>query len=296
MTYLYNPIFCPNHTERYPPFMTGKTIEEYILCRILKEKPAINFVYVPVLWTNLIWKSAREIKGIHERYSKFIHQLVRSNPRKRLVTVCQNDDGPIFPVPEHTVVFGGSTGHVPLPLIYEDKTDYLENLPRKEFKDKSLLCSFVGSLTNSANSSVREILLNKLQNNDNFHFSHDGWQLKVDEQRQQEFTETTLNSKFCLAPRGYGRSSFRFFEAFLLRSIPVYVWDDINWLPYKDRIDYDKFSIVLHIGDCDKLESILTSIDEEKYQDMWREYEKIKHLFTLDGFYNYFIDFCKTHR
>ena len=37
-----------------------------------------------------------------------------------------------------------------------------------------------------------------------------------------------LDSKFALAPRGFGRSSFRFFEIFKLGTIPIYVWNDSN--------------------------------------------------------------------
>jgi len=244
----------------------------------------------------MIWKPNNEKTKIYKFYHKLINQLIQSNPSERFITICQNADGPIFPIPNNTIVWGGSVGHIPMPLIYEDKTNYLENLPKKKFIDKSILCSFVGSMTTSTTSKVRETIHNKLKNNKNFYFSTDNWQLEVDNKRQQYFVDITLDSKFCLAPRGYGRSSFRFFEAFLLKSIPIYIWDDVNWLPYKERIDYSKFCIVLNITDIDKLESMLINIDEEKYQDMWREYEKIKHYFTLDGLYNYFIDFCKTHQ
>ena len=289
-------ILCPTHAHKYPPFINDKTIEEYILNRISKEKPDLNFIYIPILWTNMIWKPNNEKTKIYKFYHKLINQLIQSNPSERFITICQNDDGPIFPIPNNTIVWGGSVGHIPMPLIYEDKTNYLENLPKKKFIDKSILCSFVGSMTTSKTSKVREIIHDKLKNNKNFYFSTDNWQLEVGKKRQQDFVDITLDSKFCLAPRGYGRSSFRFFEAFLLKSIPIYIWDDIKWLPYKERIDYDKFCIVLNITDIDKLESILINIDEEKYQDMWKEYEKIKHYFTLDGLYNYFISFCKTHQ
>lgn len=96
----FNPILCPTHTHKYPPFINDKTIEEYILNRILKEKPDLNFIYLPILWTNIIWKPSREKKYISKFYYNLIKQLAQSNPNKRFITICQNDDGPIFPRPK----------------------------------------------------------------------------------------------------------------------------------------------------------------------------------------------------
>ena len=110
-----------------------------------------------------------------------------------------------------------------------------------------------------------------------------GWTPEVNRQLQEVFLETTVNSRFALAPRGYGRSSFRFFECFLLGTIPVYVWNDVNWLPFQDSIDYNRLCVVLHVSELHKLEQILTSIDENQYRQMWAYYETIKHLFTLEG-------------
>lgn len=90
-------------------------------------------------------------------------------------------------------------------------------------------------------------------------------------------------SKFTLAPRGYGRSSFRFFECFLLGSIPIYIWNDINWLPFQKIIDYNKLCIVIHISQIDELENIINNIDENNYMNMWSYYNEIKHLFELEG-------------
>lgn len=36
-----------------------------------------------------------------------------------------------------------------------------------------------------------------------------------------------------VCPRGLGRSSFRLYEVLQMGYIPVHVWDDCEWLPYK---------------------------------------------------------------
>jgi hypothetical protein len=110
-----------------------------------------------------------------------------------------------------------------------------------------------------------------------------GWTPSVNKQNQDTFIQTTLNSKFAFAPRGYGRSSFRFFECFKLGTIPIYVWNDINWLPFQDQIDYNKCCISLHVSELATLEEKLLSITENDYMKMWDYYQTIKHFFTLEG-------------
>ena len=75
-----------------------------------------------------------------------------------------------------------------------------------------------------------------------------GWTNKINKDLQKVFMNVTISSRFALAPRGYGRSSFRFYEIFELGTIPIYIWNDKNWLPFQDVIDYNKLCIVLHIS------------------------------------------------
>jgi len=127
-------------------------------------------------------------------------------------------------------------------------------------------------------------MFEKFQNNESFFMINSGgWTNQVNDLLQTMFINATINSKFALAPRGYGRSSFRFFECFLLGTIPIYIWNDKNWLPFQDVIDYDKLCIVIHINEIDQLEKILKNIDELKYNNMWKYYDEIKHLFELEG-------------
>jgi hypothetical protein len=148
-----------------------------------------------------------------------------------------------------------------------------------------MLCSFIGNITsNSITPNVRQEMFNLLQYNPNFKLINSGgWTPSVNKSLQDIFISTTIDSKFSLAPRGYGRSSFRFFECFQLGTIPIYLWNDVEWLPFKNIIDYNKLCISLHISQLDKLETILLSIDEIKYNKMFDYYNEIKYLFELDG-------------
>ena len=292
---LKNHLFYCKNKDTYPPFKNGLYLEEYFFKKIFEEKPTLKRKYIPALWTNF------QIEGWF-RYKKndmqkSLNEWIENNPSENgYFTIAQYDDGPLLDLPEDTIVYGACSGNVPLPLIYQDINNTLINKPRKNFMEKKILCSFVGSKSagNKAKPLVRYEMHNKLRNNKNFLLSFtNGWTPIVNSQKQHNFIETTLNSKFALAPRGYGRSSFRFFEIFQLGSIPVYLWNDEEWLPFKDKINYSKICISLNINNIDKLEDILLSITEEQYNNMYNEYLKIKHYFTLEGMCNRIIELNK---
>ena len=52
-------------------------------------------------------------------------------------------------------------------------------------------------------------------------------------------------SRVCLAPRGYGGSSFRLFEAMLLGVVPLVIGDH-DTRPFKRFVDWDSCSLFTH--------------------------------------------------
>jgi hypothetical protein len=280
--YLFN---VPNK-DTYPPFKNGLYLEEYFLKKYKENKIVLNRIYIPCLWTN--FQIHPDFQKKKEQMQNELNEFINNNPSKNgYFTVIQYDDGSLLKLPKNTIIYGACSGNIPISLIYQDLSNTLENIQKKSFKEKVLLCSFVGRLTHK----VRHIINSKYSNNTNFKFiSENTWSPIVNENKQEDFIYNTINSKFALAPRGYGRSSFRFFEIFKLGTIPIYIWDDINWLPYQDILDYTKFSIVLNINEIDKLEEILLNINENKYNEMILEYKKNKYWFSLDGMYDYIIN------
>jgi len=296
---IQNPLFYCKNPDTYPPFKNGLYLEEYFLKRIKDENPKLKRKYIPALWTNFqVQHWFKDIKK-QEEMQKSLNEWIENNPSENgYFTIVQFDDGPRLNIPENTIIYGACSGNVPIPLIYQDINNTLIKIPRKSFKDKHILCSFVGSKSagNKAKPLVRFEMHNKLRNNKNFLLSFtNGWTPIVSVEKQYNFINTTLNSKFALAPRGYGRSSFRFFEIFQLGSIPIYLWNDEEWLPFKDKIDYNKICISINIKDIHKLESILLSITEQQYNNMYNEYLKIKHYFSVEGVYNYLKNKYKTN-
>ena len=285
-----SPLFYCRNKDTYPPFKNGLYLEEYFLRKINSENPELKRKYIPALWTNF------QIEGWFDSKKNEMQQIlnnwIQENPSENgYFTIVQYDDGPKLNIPTNTIVYGACHGNIPIPLIYEDNRNTFENIPKKQFNEKSILCSFVGNITsNHVMPNVRVEMFNILSNNQNFRLINSGgWTPDVNKDLQNIFIQTTINSKFALAPRGYGRSSFRFFECFQLGTIPIYIWNDINWLPFQDKIDYNKLCIVIHVSKLNDLYSIISSITEEEYNNMFNYYNEIKHLFELEGMSNQII-------
>jgi len=277
----FTKIWKPSTAMVNPPFKKGRYLEEYFSQYYTKNKiefDGMKFQYIDILWTNIYCnKLCKGIQFSEEDLQKYIDIVYPEDPNIKYFTVVQYADGVLRKIPKGAIVFSaGGVGDIKLPLIYEDTSEELKKHPKLKFSDKTILCSFVGKLSTF---KLRDQIYGKIKNIKDFSFH-------IDAKGTQTYKDVTSKSKFSLAPRGYGRSSFRFWEVYLLGSIPVYIYDDICWLPFQDEIDYDKIAIVLHINEIDKLETILTSIDEIKYQEMWNEYNKIKEKFTLEGMCN----------
>jgi hypothetical protein len=275
----------------YPPFKNGRYMEEYFYDYVMSHKDEINSerVYIPAFWTNLqIHPNFQSMKSNYDILLKRAYSLMPEDTK--YFTIVQNDLGVELTLPPNTLVFGACFGDIPLPLIYEDTTNRLLNTTRSFYRKH--LASFVGTHTTHP---LRNKLFLQIGRKPNFKFDSKGdWSNVIPERLAENFINTTLSSKFCLAPRGFGRSSFRFFEAMLLDTVPVYFWDDIEWLPYKDILDYSKFSVSIHDNDIPRTAEILKSISNEKYVSMLEELKRVRHHFTLEGMSEYIFNKIKV--
>jgi hypothetical protein len=276
-----NELFYCKSPDTYPPFKNGLYLEEYFL---QTEKPITKRKYIPALWTN--FQVSPWFRDKKEEMQRSLDKWFRENPSEYgYFIVVQHDDGPQLKLPPNTVIYGACCGMVPIPLIYQDVENTLSRKTKIPFREKTILCSFVGNrTTNQVLPNVRETIFHKFAQNPRIVlYDSGGWTPNVNGGLQKIFINITQTTKFALAPRGYGRGSFRFYECFQLGTIPVYVWNDFEWLPYKNIIEYKRLCISIHVSELDDLESILESITETKYNEMFEYYEEIKHLFELDG-------------
>lgn len=286
-------LFRTKSPHTYPPFKNGYYLEEYFYKYVLENRELFNTidaVYIPVYWTNL------QVSGDYESKKEYYNEFLKEQYAKyakdtKYFTIVQHDDCVLLNVPESTIIFGACSGHVPLPLIYEDKNKTLETIQNNNNPEKVITCSFVGSQTHAIRTK-----LDILKGLPKYLIQTKGWDVNVDVNNANNFISIALHSAFTLAPRGYGRSSFRFFECFLLNTIPIYIYDDVNWLPYQDILDYSKFSIVLHESEMESLPIVLESISIEKQKEMLLEVENHKQYFSLEYMCNYICDTLKKNK
>eukprot|EP00667_Euglena_gracilis_P007127 EG_transcript_7193 len=58
---------------------------------------------------------------------------------------------------------------------------------------------------------------------------------------------------FGFAGRGHGRTSFRLMELLQAGTIPLYVYDDVPWLPYHPKVDWNRFALFHSLSELDLL-------------------------------------------
>ena len=110
------------------------------------------------------------------------------------------------------------------------------------------------------------------------------WTAEVPQDNFNEFIDISQRSEFCLAPRGYGKNSFRFYEVMQLGSIPVLVYDE-EWLPFKKYIDWNEFCVLVEEKDIPNLKTKLQSYSKEQKDQMLTKGKKIyKEYFSMEGF------------
>lgn len=264
---MFDNIWFPSCLNIYPPLLKGKLIETRFYEYVTNNNITLNRKYINIGWTNLYCNS--QFKGKHFNQKKLQLDLDSLPNKDKYFTILQYDCNIRERIPENTVVFGGSEGTYPIPLLY-DNNEIFKNVEVKSWSEKNIFCSFVGQHSHP----LRQKVFNYIEGKKQYYY----YRSDQDKVNTQLFIDTTINSKFCLAPRGFGRSSFRFFEALKLGSVPIYIWDDKIWLPFQDRIDYNKLAIVINVSELENLDNILTSITEEKYNSMIAYAEENKHI------------------
>jgi hypothetical protein len=134
------------------------------------------------------------------------------------------------------------------------------------------------------------MLYSAYNNNPKYYFSAKNHSPSVSQQDLNNFLNITSRSIFSLCPRGYGKSSFRLYEVMQLGSIPVFIFDD-KWIPFEDEIDWNDFSVLLHINDLSRLDEILSSFTEEKINQMQNNlYKYWIENFTMESIFKKILD------
>jgi len=262
---------CP---KPYPPHQKGMVIEEAMHDFIKKNKvrKKSEFIYIPLYWTNIYAIRNCYLKP-QDDIQEFLDGLEHSH---KYFTVVQNDDGIHESVPDNVLIFSaGGNGHIPVPLT-------CDRHKIKNNKKRDIKVSFVGAIhySDSYESNLTRFYMQKELSKYN--------DFVIMEHRLRNFDialfeDLTSRSVFTLCPRGYGRTSFRLYEAMNMGSIPIYIYDEL-FLPYLDELNWEDFSILCHVDDIKDLPDIINNHTEDEIR---KKQEIIKNIydeyFSMEG-------------
>jgi hypothetical protein len=222
----------PRSPFRYPEYACDFGIEQDFLAFLEKEYPLTvetideaDYVYIPFFWTRYHLQNNYGSTGLDELQAA-INEI--SGLGLPTFTVCQYDDGPLVNL-ENCRIFLGSRKtqeHLDAPLL-------ATRLPGGfVVNDSKFAFNFIGRRDTH---DIRGELATSIESMENGFVCFD----RVSPRR---YSKILRQSEITLAPRGYGGSSFRFYEAIQAGSVPWLI-GDIDSRPFKNQIDWDKCSL-----------------------------------------------------
>jgi hypothetical protein len=169
-----------------------------------------------------------------------------------------------FDIPPNLFVLSqGGKGHVPLLLFAKELRP--EDFPIRTTYDFDMI--FLGTRRHHPiRRTMTQLLRTKYSNTSIVSFARVGWM------------EGFARAKLVMCPRGYGRSSYRIGEVLQMGMIPMYIYNDLVWLPYYDSINWSSFAYVAHISDLEAVLERATAeltVEEVKRrrERVWSMYE-----------------------
>lgn len=217
---------------RYPQYASDFGIEQDFLRFLQKNYPLTvespseaDFVYIPFFWTRYHLHNNYGESGLNDLQEAAYKITELGLPT---FTVCQYDDGPGVSL-ENCKIFLGSrktSENLDAPLL-------ASRLPNGIVLDDSkFLFNFIGRIDTHP---IREELATSLE-------SLESGYVRVDGVSPLHYSKILHQSEITLAPRGYGGSSFRFYEAIQAGSVPWLI-GDIDSRPFKKQIEWNDFSL-----------------------------------------------------
>jgi hypothetical protein len=251
-----HPQFQPQSQPfRYPAHSEDYGVEQDFLLylqanqELLAPTPeSADWHYLPIFWTR--WHLNHDFgrTGLHELKQEVDRAIIDDS---KTFTICQNDDGPIVDTGKTTLFLASrkSPYGVDIPLLCSP-----HQVPAIK-PAKKYLASFIG---NVKTHPIRREMVNHLVHRPDVYI-YDG------HLGASFFVEKVLESLIALCPRGYGGSSFRFYEVMQLGVVPFLI-GDIDTRPFKKFILWDNVSLFTQsVSDVNR---ILCSLNQHELLTM----------------------------
>lgn len=277
---IYVPDFLRPHINTDYPQSNKLIFEEWLTQQTL---PQLEREFIPIHVTAFhVNNNYGQNRECIYKLQEFFDGLDRS---KKYWCVWQYDDGLLIDTKDLDIVTFGMSYRLPeqkptyvIPLIGQmGNKKYPEVTFYSEYK---YFASFVGNITHP----IRKKLVDNLVNTPNYYIS-------TFNHSHDEYNSIIANSKFTLSPIGYGRCSFRFFEAIYQGSIPVSIGDCIE--PY--GIDFNEYGVKILEDKIEVIPEILNSFtpyEIEKKRKRMKELYPI--LCTYEGVFGKIIETLKN--
>lgn len=256
-----NKIFQPSSPE-YPKGIVEPSIEEYAMSWIEHNGIESKAIYLPVFWNAYM----HILKNKHESYRTALNNMLGTLNRK-VFTVSQYD----IDIPDRpeclNVASAGGEGHFSIPYIPFNWSIKTDNSPK-------YLAGFVGNV--ETNPTIRGPLIEEMSQHADVFIVKRNWT------DRSAFRYALENCRFMLCPRGYGKTSYRLYEAIQAGCIPVYYSDD-HWLPFIDVVDWNKLAILANENESETIYDQMKTMPESEIKER-QEYGQIvmRKYFTPD--------------
>lgn len=215
--------------------------------------PATDYHYLPVFWTRWLLHHDYGRSGVEEFEALISPYIIDAT---KTFSVCQFDGGPPVSIPLGLWFLASREGAVGIdvPLLSWAIPQKFRHANRNVVERPHFI-SFIGRVTtHTIRRDLPHVIaaLNGLIDND---------------LSRNKYFKILASSVVTAAPRGFGGSSFRFFEAMAVGSIPVLI-SEIDTRPFPDFINWDDMSFF--VSDASDIPDAVGQVSFERLQDMSR--------------------------
>ncbi len=244
-------------TPNYPKHNKSPLIEDYAREYFASAPVNSEWEYVPVGWTGYHCRNG------YGKNLKPLQDFVNSLPKKKYWTIVQYDDGILVDFQCKTFSCA-SKGDYPIPVL-------CERHKAERLKTRYWAC-FSGNLRTNP---IRQEMYRQLSGSAGIYIR--------DSFTTASYIKDLCQSVFALCPRGYGLTSFRLYEAMALDCIPIYI-SDIFWLPFQNKIDWGKCSILIRENEIDRIPGIIQNMNEKEIKERTDYIKQVSDkYFTMEG-------------
>ncbi len=260
----------PHICTSYPP-SNHLPFEEWLTQQTL---PELEREFIPIhltsYWVNNGYGNDLQAK---QRMQEFFDGLDRS---KKYWVVIQYDDQFVIDIKDLDIVTFGMSYRLP-----KQKPTYVIPLIGQMGQHYEMSRRFTANFIGNKTHTIRDKMLEAIKHNTDYYVS-------LNAHSHEDYNSIMAQSVFSLCPIGYGKTSFRQYEAIYQESIPVVIFEDEVMEPY--GIDINEYGVKIHESSIELISEILESVSPWAIDNKRKRMNELyRDLCTYEGVYDYII-------